>query len=78
MSDFSIDGKEYKLEDLAPEQQEKAVRLREIVSQKATLRITLNELATLEQAYVNSLRNELQPKEEEKKEEKETGDQNGG
>jgi hypothetical protein len=75
MEEIGINEKKYKLEEMTEEQRDMALRLNEIAKQKKGLRQTLSELNTLENAYVNTLKAQLEP--EESKEES-AGDQNGG
>lgn len=59
MPTLRIDDREYEIEDLNEETQAKVGRMQEINSQIRSLNLQISELQTVFQAYVNTVKEEL-------------------
>lgn len=59
MPTLRIDDRDYEIEDLNEETQAKVGRMQEINSQIRSLNLQISELQTVFQAYVNTVKEEL-------------------
>ena len=61
MATLRIDETEYEIDDLSESVKVKVARMQEIQTQISNLNMQANELQTVLQAYVNTIKEELQP-----------------
>ena len=61
MATLRIDETDYEIDELPQEVQAKVARMQEINAQISNLNMQANELQTVFQAYVNTIKEELQP-----------------
>jgi len=59
MPTLRIDDREYEIEDLNEDTQAKVARMQEINSQIRSLNLQISELQTVFQAYVNTVKEEI-------------------